>query len=245
MTVTRTPPANRCPPIDPQLDDSRPTPNRTDKTLAQMRTELLTKFSAADWESYNHLVGWLRNTGVASHALKIGDDSPDFLLPDADGRLCSSEQLRRNGPLVLSFFRGGWCPFCTAELCALQAAKDEIESVGATLAVVTPETRYFPRLLKRSLGLDLRVLSDVDHGVAMSYGLLFRVPEEAKAHYSGLGFDFGARHGSSTWMLPIPATYVIDAEGRIRSAFVEPDFTIREEPAHILASLRRAALTFK
>jgi peroxiredoxin len=93
--------------------------------------------------------------------------------------------------------------------------------------------------------LDLRVLSDVDHGVAMSYGLLFRVPEEAKAHYSGLGFDFGARHGSSTWMLPIPATYVIDAEGRIRSAFVEPDFTIREEPAHILASLRRAALTFK
>ena len=243
MTTTRTPAAKRFQPIDPQPDDVPPMPNQTDKTLAQIRTELLTTFSAADWESYNHLVGWLRDTDVASHALKVGDDAPDFLLPDADGRLHSSEQLRRKGPLVLSFFRGGWCPFCTAELCALQAAKDELESVGATLVVVTPETRDFPRQLKRSLGLDLKVLSDVDYGVAVLYGVLFRMPDETKAHYSGLGFDFGARHGSPVWMLPIPATYVIDAEGRIRSAFVEPDFTIREEPAQILASLRQAAST--
>jgi peroxiredoxin len=243
MTTIRTPAAKRFQPIDPRPDDSPQMLNQTDKTLARIRTELLTTFSTADWESYNHLVGWLRDTDVASHALKVGDDAPDFLLPDADGRLHSSEQLRRNGPLVLSFFRGGWCPFCTAELCALQAAKDEFESVGATLAVVTPETRDFPRQLKLSLGLDLKVLSDVDYGVAMSYGVLFRVPDETKAHYSGLGFDFGARHGSPVWMLPIPATYVIDAEGRIRSAFVEPDFTIREEPAQILASLRQAAST--
>jgi peroxiredoxin len=213
----------------------------TNKTLARIRTELLTTFSAADWESYNFLVRWLRDADVASHALKVGDEAPNFLLPDADGRLHSSEELRRKGPLVLSFFRGGWCPFCTAELCALQAAKSEFERVGATLAVVTPETRDFPRQLKRNLALDLMVLSDVDYGVAISYGVLFRVPDETKAHYSALGFDFGDRHGSSEWMLPIPATYVIDTEGRIRSAFVQPDFTIREEPAQILASLRRAA----
>jgi hypothetical protein len=97
-------------------------------------------------------VGWLRDTDVASHALKVGDTAPDFLLPDADGRLHSSEQLRRNGPLVLSFFRDGWCPFCTAALCP---SKDEFESVGATLAVVTPETRDFPRELKRSLLLSI------------------------------------------------------------------------------------------
>ena len=106
MTTTRTPTANRFQPIDPQ-PDALPMPNQTDKTLAQIRTELLTTFSAADWESYRYLVGWLRDTDVASHALKVGDTAPDFLLPDADGRLHSSEQLRRNGPLVLSFFRGG------------------------------------------------------------------------------------------------------------------------------------------
>lgn len=113
MTTTRTPVANRFQPIDPQ-PDALPMPNQTDKTLAQFRTELLTTFSAADWVSYSHLVGWLRDTDVASHALKVGDTAPDFLLPDVDGRLHSSEQLRRNGPLVLSFSRGGWCPFCTA-----------------------------------------------------------------------------------------------------------------------------------
>jgi len=240
MTATRTPPTNRCKPIDPQSDATL-MPNQTGKALAQIRSELLATFSTADWESYNHLVAWIRSTGVASQALKVGDTAPDFVLPDANGRLYSSEQLRRDGPLVLSFFRDGWCPFCTAELCALQAAKDEFESLGATLVVLTPETKQFPRQLKQSLSLNMKVLSNVDYGVAVSYSVLFRVPDETKAHYSALGFDFGARHGSPIWMLPIPATYVIDTKGRIRSAFVEPNFTIREEPAQILASLRRAA----
>ena len=106
-------------------------------------------------------------------------------MPDADGRLHSFEQLRRNGPLVLSFFRGGWSPFCTAELCALQAAKGEFESVRATLAVVTPETRDFPRQLKRSLGLDLKVLSDIDYGVGVSYGVLSRIPTRPKRTIPG------------------------------------------------------------
>jgi peroxiredoxin len=141
-------------------------------------------------------VGWLRDTDVASRELKAGDGASDFLLSDPDGRLHSSERLRRNGPLVLSFFRGGWCPFCTAEVRALQSAKDEFESVGATLAVVAAETREFPRQIKRSPGSDLNVLYDVDYGVALSYGVLLRVPYEIKAHYSGLGFDLGVRRGS-------------------------------------------------
>ena len=86
MTATRTPAANRLQPIDPQPDDAPPMPNQTDNTLAQIRTELLTTFSAADWESYNHIVGWLRDTDVASHALKVGDAAPDLLLPDAEPR---------------------------------------------------------------------------------------------------------------------------------------------------------------
>ncbi len=81
------------------------------------------------------------------------------------------------------------------------------------------------------------MLSDVDHGVAISYGVLFRVPEETKAHYSGEGFDFAHRHGATEWMLPIPATYVIDREGVIVSAFVEPDFTVRQETSAILREI--------
>jgi peroxiredoxin len=211
------------------------------KTLSQVRNELLAGLSDADREAYLHLVDWLRKTDVASHALQVGDTAPDFLLPDAHGRLYSSEHLRGEGPLVVSFYRGGWCPFCNAELRALQAVKAELDSLKANLVVLSPETRDLPRQLKRQLNLDLTMLADVDHGVAISYGVLFRVPEETKAHYAGQGYDFGQRHGSTEWMLPIPATFVIDQAGIVRGAFVEPDFTIRQEPSDILSNVRRLA----
>ena len=211
------------------------------KTLNQVRNELMAEFSDADWESYRYLVDWLRKANIASHALQVGDTAPDFLLPDAHGRLHSSEHLRGEGPLVVSFYRGGWCPFCNAELRALQAAKAEFDRLNAKLVVVSPETRDLPRQLKQQLNLDLAMLADVDHGVAISYGVLFRVPEETKVHYAGQGYDFGRRHGSTEWMLPIPATFVIDQDGIIRDSFVEPDFTIRQEPSDILNKVRRLA----
>jgi peroxiredoxin len=83
------------------------------------------------------------------------------------------------------------------------------------------------------------MLADVDHGVAASYGIVFRVPDETRAHYTGLGHDFGHRHGTPEWMPPIPATYVIDQDGVVRGAFVEPDFTIRQEPSDILSRVRQ------
>jgi peroxiredoxin len=209
------------------------------KTLNQVRSQLLAGLNDTDREAYHRLVDWLRKTDVVSRALQVGDRAPDFLLPDANGRLHSSEQLRGEGPLVISFYRGGWCPFCNAELRALQAVKAEFDNLAANLVVLSPETRDLPRQLKRQLNLDLTMLADVDHGVAMSYGVLFRVPDETRAHYAGQGYDFGQRHGSTEWMLPIPATYVIDRDGFVRNAFVEPDFTIRQEPSDILATLRR------
>lgn len=211
------------------------------KTLSQVRDELLAGFSDTDRDAYIYLVDWLRTTDVASRALRVGDRAPDFLLPDANGRLHSSELLRGEGPLVVSFYRGGWCPFCNAELRALQAVKAEFDRLKANLVVLSPETRDLPRQLKQQLNLDLTMLADVDHGVAISYGVLFRVPEETKAHYAGLGYDFGHRHGSTEWMLPIPATFVIDEDGVVRGAFVEPDFTIRQEPSDILNIVRQLA----
>jgi len=121
----------------------------------------------------------------------------------------------------------------------LQAIKAEYDSLNANLVVLPPEFRDLPRQLKRQLNLDLTMLADVDHGVAISYGVLFRVPEETKAHYAGLGYDFGHRHGATEWMLPIPETFVIDQDGVVRGAFVEPDFTIRQEPSDILNRVRQ------
>lgn len=215
--------------------------NHLAKTLNQVRNELFAKLSDTEREAYTYLVDWLRKSDVVSRSLRVGDTAPDFLLPDEHGRLHSSKHLRGQGPLVVSFYRGGWCPFCNAELRALQAIKAEFDSLKANLVVLSPETRDLPRKLKRQLNLNLMMLADVDHGVAISYGVLFRVPDETKAHYAAQGYDFGDRHGSIEWMLPIPATFVIDQDSVIRGAFVEPDFTIRQEPSDILDKVRQLA----
>lgn len=214
-------------------------PDHAEKTFEEVRKEILAGFSEADRESYVSLVDWLHKEDVASHALQVGDTAPDFLLPDEEGRLHSSKQFREAGPLIVSFYRGGWCPFCSAELRALQAIRNKVDELRAKIVVLSPDTRDLPRRLKRQLDLDLTMLADVDHGVATSYGILFRVPDETRAHYSGLGHDFAHRHGTSDWMLPIPATYIIDQDGVVRGAFVEPDFTIRQEPSDILSRIRQ------
>ena len=211
------------------------------KPLDQIRAELFSAFDQREWVNYDRLTEWLRETDIASNALKVGDTAPDFLLPDWEGRLVSSAQMREKGPLVVSFYRGGWCPFCTSELVALQGARAAFDEAGATVVVISPDTMHFPRDLRREKGLDLTLLSDVDYGVAISYGLLFPVPEEVRMHYLERGVDIGARHGSPVTMLPVPATYVVRPDGRIFSAFVDVDFTRRQEPDEIVAAVRGAA----
>ena len=206
----------------------------------RMRSEIFAEFDDEDWASYRRLVGWLREIGAAEGALKVGEVAPDFLLPDADGNLVSSERLRAKGPVVLSFFQGGWCPFCTAELRALQEAKSELAAAGANLVVISPDTQHFPRYLRKEYGFDLTILGDVDYGVAMAYGVLFAVPESVLRHYARRGVDIGGRHGSPVTMLPIPATYVVDRRGKITSAFVEPDYALRQAPDEILKAVREA-----
>ena len=213
------------------------------KPLDQIRTEIFSTFDQHEWVNYDRLIDWLKETDIASNALKVGDTAPDFLLPDWEGRLVSSTQLRENGPLVVSFYRGGWCPFCTSELLALQAAQSAFDEAGATVVVISPDTMHFPRDLRREKGLDLLLLSDVDYGVALSYGLLFPVPEDVRMHYLERGVDIGARHWSSVTMLPVPATYVVQRDGRVFSAFVDVDFTRRQEPEEIVAAVREAART--
>ena len=112
MTTTRTPVVNRFQPIDP-WPDALPMPNQTDKTTLPDSHRAVNDVQRRRLGVIQPLASWLRDTDVVSHALMVGDAAPDFLLPDSDGRLHSSEQLRPNGPLVLSFFRGGWSPFCT------------------------------------------------------------------------------------------------------------------------------------
>lgn len=180
----------------------------------------------------------LAASGLTRSSLKAGDRIPEFMLPDAQGRLISSTELLEHGPLVVSFFRGDWCPYCSAELQALQEALPEIEAVGATLVAITPDTGSAFHKPARRHSLSYYVLSDTDNGVGLQFGVVYRVPEPLRAAYLNLGLDLGARHGNVAWFLPIPATYIVDRSGAIRHAELDTDFCHRMEPADIVECLK-------
>jgi peroxiredoxin len=190
--------------------------------------------------AYEALMRDLAASALIDSALKAGTVMPEFELPSVEGRFVSSAELVARGPLVVSFFRGGWCPYCTLELQALQQALPEIEAHGASLIAVTPDTGAALAAAKRANGLDYQVLSDLDNGVGLAFGIVFRVPETIRTLYRGLGLDLGARHGNRTgeWLLPLPATYIVDRQGVIRHAELDADFTHRMEPADIIRVLQ-------
>ncbi|MBY0336543.1 MAG: AhpC/TSA family protein [Acetobacteraceae bacterium] len=187
------------------------------------------------------MLDMIATTGALDHALMPGDPFPDFLLPDAEGRLVARDALLASGPLVVAFFRGGWCPYCAVTLDALQQALPAFRAIGATVAAATPETGGLALDLKRQRAPEILMLADVDSGLAASCGVLFRIPDSYRLLLSGYGVDLAQRQGNGAWVLPVPATFVVGQDGRVVWRHLDPDFTRRAEPAEILAAVGCAA----
>ena len=182
----------------------------------------------------------LAKTGIAERALKPGDRLPEFELPDATGKIVRSADLLAKGPIVISFYRGNWCPYCNLELKALQQHLPDFSSKGATLVAISPQTPDQSLTMKEKNQLAFPVLSDVGSNVARKFGLVFTLDESLKSIHKAFGIDLVAHNGVDTWELPVPATYVVARSGKIASAFVDLDWRNRAEPAEILKSLDRA-----
>ena len=188
--------------------------------------------------AYESMVDQLGRAETARHALKVGDMMPSFVLPNAESRLVFSDDLLTEGPLVINFSRGNWCPYCRRTLEALEAALPAIKAAGGHLASLTPDTGSYLAQTKRRHGLTYEVLSDVDGAVGLQFGVLFRAPDRYRELLVSLGIDLEERHGNPSWLIPMPATFVVDQSGVIRYAFVNVDFTRRAEPDEIIDMLR-------
>jgi peroxiredoxin len=181
-------------------------------------------------------------SGAAGRALKAGDRAPDFTLEAPDGTPVASADLLAGGPLVISFYRGVWCPYCNMELQALQAALPEFTAAGASLVAISPQSRVNSRKSLRENALDFPILSDPGNGVAAAFGLRFALPDYLVALYQSLGNRLPAFNGDDSWTLPMPGRFVIGSDGIITYAEVNPDYTRRPEPADMLPAIRLAAL---
>jgi peroxiredoxin len=189
--------------------------------------------------AYEDLVNRLGRAETADRALKVGDRMPSFILPNAEGRLVVSDELMARGPLVISFFRGNWCPYCRKALKALETALPRIEAAKGQLVALTPETGHHLADTKRQQRLTYEILSDVDGAIGLRFGVLFRAPAAYRAVLAGFGIDLSERHGNEAWFIPMPASFVVDRLGVIRYAFVDVDFTHRAEPEEIVAVLQK------
>lgn len=180
----------------------------------------------------------LIESGAALNALKVGDRAPRFALPDSGGAPVSSATLLGKGPLVVTFYRGFWCPFCNIELEALQEALPNLEKRGASLVAISPQTTVNNRRAIREKKLEFPILSDHGNAVAASYGLRFTLPDYLIALYrDGFKNDLAIVNGEASWSLPMPARFVIGQDGIIAYAEVNPDYTKRPDPSDLLPVL--------
>ncbi|GEM01365.1 Peroxiredoxin [Halolactibacillus halophilus] len=166
--------------------------------------------------------------------LEKGDQVPEFQLPDATGEIISIMDTLEDGLVILTFYRGGWCPYCNLELNAYQRELQAVKDAGATLIAISPETPDASLSTKEKNALEFIVLSDKDNIVAKKFDLVFSMPDYLIEMYQQSGLDVASHNGNQDWELPKPATFVINTAGKIVFAEVNSDYTQRTEPAKVI-----------
>ncbi|KAA1244401.1 peroxiredoxin-like family protein [Aquimarina sp. RZ0] len=209
-------------------------------------TEQLESRAAQSAEKYsddihtvmNQGIQTLKETKLVSKALKTGDKIPEIILPNAIGKNISVQDLLVKNIVILSFYRGGWCPYCNLELKALQDSLSEFEKLGAILVAISPETPDNSLSTTEENNLSFEVLSDKDNKIAKEFNLAFSLSDDLVEVYEGFGIDLVKSNGTPKHQLPISATYIIDQNGMIIYDFIKEDYKKRADPKEIINTLK-------
>ena len=205
--------------------------------LNAFRAEFMEKVPAAIRDAMTKADLALAAGGITERALKAGATAPDFILPDVHGNKVKLSTLLAKGPVVLSFYRGGWCPYCNLELRALQQVLPQLKQLGATLVAISPQTPDESLSTSEKNALSFPVLSDQASTVASSFGITFDLADELRPIYTAFNHALPQKNGVDSWVLPIPATYVIAKTGKILLSFVDIDYRNRLEPSAVITVL--------
>jgi peroxiredoxin len=209
-----------------------------EQQLAEFRAEFARTAPSGRLALYEAKLEELRTSFAMEKALGVGDAAPDFDLPDAYGTPISLSRILQDGPAVVTFYRGGWCPYCNIQLRAYQAALPAMGALGARLVAVSPQLPDGSLWTAEKNDLTFGVLSDVGNEVARSFGLVYALPEELRAALRSNNKALPGINGDESWELPVPATYVVAPDHRVALAFIDVDYRRRLDPEDILAVLR-------
>jgi peroxiredoxin len=207
------------------------------KELEEFKREMASKAPAERLKAYEEGVELVKKSGAVERALKVGDKAPDFVLPNATGKPVELSGLLKHGPVVVTWYRGAWCPYCNIALRGLQKVLPEIKAEGASLVAISPQTPDNALTTVEKDGLGFEVLSDRGNKAAGAFRVAYKVPAVVIEQFKGR-VDLSKYNGDSSNELPLGATYVIDQQGVIRYAFVDGDYRKRAEPSAVVAALR-------
>jgi len=191
-------------------------------------------------EAVDRLVARAGANGGGGNAPRPGESMPPFLLPDETGLLVSLESLLADGPVAVMFYRGHWCPYCRLNVSAVACAMDRIKAARGQVVAVVPETQAFAKQFKLEGAVPFPVLTDLDSGYALSLNLAIWLGTEIQQLLSYQ--DMASFHGNDSWVLPIPATFVVGRDGIVKARFVDPDFRKRMEIDDLVTALESAGL---
>jgi peroxiredoxin len=208
-----------------------------DEELAAQRQSSYEARTPEQRQTQRETVAIVEESNLARTALTVGDRAPDFSLPNAVGEAVSLVTLLARGPVVISFYRGGWCPYCNIELRALQARLGDVHDAGGELVAISPEQPDSSLDTAEKNSLAFPVLSDEGNVVARAFRLVHAINPEWVRYQLSLGVDVAARNASAVAEVPLPATYVVGQDGIITFALVDSDYTKRAEPDDVLHAL--------
>lgn len=228
-------------PIQEEAQSIEMEETKTEGTLRELLEAKKTAFnqnaSEEKKDKYARGIDAVETDGTLAKALKVGAKAPNFTLTNALGEKVSLQSYLTKGPVVLTWYRGGWCPYCNLTLAALQAELPNIQSAGANLLALTPELPDSSISTTEKHQLSFEVLSDLDNKVAKQFGVVFKlIPEVAELYQAGFGLH--EYNGSKSDELPLAATYIIDKDGTIIYAFLDKDYRNRAEPSELTAFLK-------
>ena len=189
-------------------------------------------------DAIDRLVERLRQSGAGGSAPQPGDPMPPFVLPDETGHMVSLEDLTAGGSVAVTFHRGHWCPYCRININALAQAHQRVSQEGGQIVAIMPDRQQFSSELKTKGELPFPILTDMDNGYALSLNLAIWIGDELQKIMTDRRQDVPAYQGNDSWMLPIPATFVVGRDGRIKARFVDPDYRKRMAIEDLLAALR-------
>jgi len=223
------------------LEESAPSADTRSlrEIFAERKARIAQYVPAATQEIHARAVAELKARDFARRILPVGAKAPEFELRDHNDEVVSSSTLLAKDRLVVCFFRGRWCPFCVGQLEAMNLIVPQIEQAGAALVAVSPQTVKQSYFMADQHRLCFPLLSDARNEVARQFGLVYRVPDYQQELFRRTFVNLPFTNGDDGWELPIPATYILDRDGKILFASANEDHTERAEPAEILEILRK------